>query len=141
MPSIDFYLINEGDSSSRLKFICRLVEKAYQQKHKVYLQASSQTESQQLDQLLWTYRDDSFIPHGIYNHGQEPFPPVQIGHDLTPDDHRDILINLSDDVPNFYQQFSRILEIISNDPTQQAKARDRYRFYREKGFEIKTHKI
>jgi DNA polymerase III subunit chi len=141
MPKIDFYILADTLMNARLQLACRLIEKAYQQKHQVYIQMQNQAEAEYFDRFLWTYRDDSFIPHNLYGDPQNPRPPIQIGFDQTPEDHRDILINLSDDVPSFYQPFSRILEIILNDPAGQSRARDRYRFYRDLSYEINTHKL
>jgi DNA polymerase-3 subunit chi len=141
MPKIDFYILADSTESAHRQLICRLVEKAYQQKHQVYIQTQNQREAEQLNQLLWTYRDDSFIPHNLYGETLKPLPPIQIGFNQNPEDHRDILLNLSDDVPSFYPQFSRILEVVSGDPVQQSKARDRFRFYRENNCEMTTHKI
>jgi DNA polymerase-3 subunit chi len=141
MPKIDFYILPETGRIPRLQLLCRLVEKAYPEKHQIYIHASDQNEATLIDQLLWTYREESFIPHGFYGDNLKPIPPVQIGFQTTPEDHRDILINLSDDVPSFYQQFSRILEIVSDDPEQKTKARDRYKIYRDQLCELTTHKI
>src|SRR5580704_7975288 len=99
MPRIDFYIIEEANPSARLRLACRLIEKAYKNKHRVYVHADSKAQAHQLDELLWTYREDSFLPHNLYGEGPEPAPPIQIGFDATPDKHRDILINLSKTIP------------------------------------------
>jgi DNA polymerase-3 subunit chi len=141
MPKIDFYLIPSPGEKERLAFACRLIEKAYKQQHRVYINTENQTIAHQLDELLWTYREDSFLPHNLYGEGPESAPPIQIGYNAVPDKHRDILINLSTVVPAFYTQFSRILELIPNDPTAQTAGRERYKFYRAANCEITTHKL
>jgi DNA polymerase-3 subunit chi len=98
-------------------------------------------QANQLDELLWTYRDDSFLPHNLYGEGPEPAPPIQIGCQVTPLKHRDILLNLSDDVPDFFPQFARILEIVTNEANIQTIGREHYRHYRACGHEISTHKL
>jgi len=137
MPTIDFYILSD---EARFQFACQLAEKAYQQKNRLYIHVQNSSEAECLDQLLWTYRDDSFIPHGLYKADATFRPPVQIGFNVLPEDHRDILMNLSDDVPDFYLQFSRVLEIIPSDPAQQSLGRNRYRFYRDHHCELKTYK-
>ncbi len=141
MPRIDFYILEEQTSQARLLLACKLIEKAYKSRHRIYIQANNQDEAHQLDELLWTYREDSFLPHNLYGEGPEPAPPIQIGFDATPDKHRDILINLNETVPSFYQQFSRLLEIVVNVPEIQAYAREHFRFYKSQGHDIKTHKL
>jgi DNA polymerase-3 subunit chi len=141
MPRIDFYIIEENNPRSRLLLACRLIEKAHKNRHRIYIQAENQAEAFQVDELLWTYRDDSFLPHNLYGDGPEPAPPIQIGFRDTPEKHRDILLNLSKQVPAFYTQFSRVLEIVSQDTDIQAAAREHYRQYRAAGYDINTHKL
>jgi DNA polymerase-3 subunit chi len=141
MTRIDFYIIEEANESARLRLACRLIEKAYKNRHRIYVHAEHQAQAHQLDELLWTYREDSFLPHNLYGDGPEPAPPIQIGFDATPDKHRDILINLSKDIPAFYPQFSRLLEIITTEPEIQTSGREHYRQYRADGHEINTHKL
>lgn len=141
MPKIDFYVLPEAAINAPLPFACRLIEKAYKQKHYIYIHTENRAMAHQLDEMLWTYRDDSFLPHNLYGDGPEPAPPIQIGFDVIPEKHRDILINLHPDVPAFYSQFARVLELIANNATAQETGRLRYRFYRTKNFEINTHKL
>ena len=141
MPQIDFYLLSSTTSHERWDFICRLIEKIYKQRHRVFIQTVNQTEAHHLDEYLWTYRDDSFLPHHIQGEGPDPAPPIQIGYTNTPVKERDVLINLSTPVPIFYTQFARVLEIVANDPGATVTAREHYRQYRHAGFNITTHKL
>jgi DNA polymerase-3 subunit chi len=141
MPKIDFYILATAAANTRLQFACRLIEKAYKNQHRVYIHTENQADAHTLDELLWTYRDDSFLPHNLYGDGPEPAPPIQIGFNVTPAKQRDILINLSNQVPAFFAQFNRILELIPTDPDQQELGRERFRFYRTQGLHIDTHKL
>jgi DNA polymerase-3 subunit chi len=141
MPKIDFYILSTDNESTRLDFVCRLIEKAYKNQHRIYIHTEERTLAHQLDELLWTYREDSFLPHNLYGEGPDPAPPIQIGFDIKPDKHRDILINLHKNIPDFFTQFSRVCEVISNHPECQAAARENYRQYRASGYEITTHKL
>lgn len=141
MPKIDFYVIEEKDPTAKLRLACRLIEKAYKNKHRIYIQTENKAEAHQLDELLWTYREDSFLPHNLYGDGPEPAPPIQLGFESNPEKHRDILLNLSKQVPDFYSQFSRILEIVSADENSQTASREHYRYYRAEGHDINTHKL
>ncbi len=141
MPKIDFYLIPGPSDRERLAFACRLIEKIYKQQRRIYIHTENQTVAHHIDELLWTYREDSFLPHHLYGEGPDPAPPIQIGYNTVPDKHRDILINLSPAAPEFYNQFSRVLELISSDPVATAAGRERYKFYRTQGYDIATHKL
>lgn len=141
MPKIDFYILTEGDADGRFQMACRLIEKAYRNQHRVYIHTENSTDAHTIDELLWTYREESFLPHNLYGEGPEPAPPIQIGFDLTPAKHRDILINLAHSVPAFYGQFARVLEIVANDVTIQTRSRENYRHYRTQGHDIASHKL
>ncbi len=141
MPKIDFYILATGTAKAHFQLACRLIEKAYKNGHRVYVHTENEKEAHAIDELLWTYRDDSFIPHNLYGEGPEPAPPIQIGFQEKPEKHRDILINLSHSVPAFFSQFNRILEVVSTDPDTQARARENYRAYRTQGHDITTHKL
>lgn len=141
MPKIDFYILPESSLQSCLQWVCRLIEKAYKQRHRVYIHTENKQLAHQLDEMLWTYRDDSFLPHNLLGEGPEPPPPIQIGFDQLPEKHRDIMINLSQEIPAFYRQFSRILEPVRDAPEAQQAGRERYRTYRSQGFDIQTHKL
>jgi DNA polymerase-3 subunit chi len=141
MAKIDFYVIQIPGAKPRLDLICRLAEKAYKNKHRIYIHANNQTEAYQLDELLWTYREDSFLPHNLVGEGPNLAPPIQIGFKEKPENHRDILLNLHQAVPEFYSHFTRVLELVPNDDESQAIAREHYRFYRAAGYDITTHKL
>jgi DNA polymerase-3 subunit chi len=141
MPRIDFYILDQAEEKSRLNLACRLIEKAYKNRHRIYVHTEDANKAHALDELLWTYREDSFLPHNLHGDGPEPPPPIQIGFATTPEKQRDILINLSKTVPPFYTQFARILEIVCNHPEIQADTREHYRYYRSQGHDINTHKL
>lgn len=141
MPRIDFYILNTGDLTTRLEFACRLAEKAYKNRHRLYIHTEHEQDAHQMDELLWTYRDESFLPHNLYGEGPEEAPPIQIGFGIVPEKQRDILMNLSNQVPTFYKNFNRVLELVANDSNHQAKAREHFKMYRAAGYEISTHKL
>lgn len=141
MPKIDFYILHEEGQTARLTFACRLIEKAYHNRHKIYIHTENQEDAYALDECLWTYRDDSFIPHHLVGDGPDPAPPVQIGFENKPEKQRDILINLSLKVPEFYTEFARVIELVSSDEAIQVISREHYRTYRTNGFSITTHKL
>lgn len=141
MPRIDFYILDAAGLSARLRLACRLIEKAYKNKHRIFINMDNAEEAHMLDELLWTYRDDSFLPHNLYGDGPEPAPPIQIGYQVTPNKHRDILLNLSKTIPDFYPQFTRVLEIVTNDTAIQNTSRENYKHYRNQGHDINTHKL
>jgi DNA polymerase-3 subunit chi len=139
---IDFYILSDENPDAHLRLACRLIEKAYKNQHRIYIHANNQDQAYQLDELLWTYRDDSFLPHNLYGEGPDTPPPIQIGFtDAAPEKHRDILINFNNIIPEFYKQFTRVLEIVSHHADTQEIAREHYRYYRSQQHDINTHKL
>ncbi len=138
---VDFYLLASDQEDARWLLACRLLEKAYAKGHKVYVLCNHQRDAELLDELLWTFKEDSFIPHNLQGEGPEPPPPIQIGHEKEPRGFNDILLNLSDAIPAFYPKFKRIMELVINEETKKEQSRMRYKNYRANGCELYTHQI
>ncbi len=142
MPRVDFYILDSSHSVGRLQFACRLTEKAYRLRHKVFILVESAEQQAHLDKLLWTFRAESFIPHGVKRaENREVLQPVVIGLDLDTNIKFDVFINLDctrDIVPEI---FDRIIEIIDEDEMIRESGRHRYRQYQTRGDTLSTHKI
>lgn len=149
MTRIDFYIIENGTEQTTDTFICRLTEKAWSQNNAVYLQAINEQDALKYDELLWSFNETSFIPHHVLHNktDQAETKNVLIGHqaDTTKEDipvtYHDVLINLNHEVPPFFSQFERVAEIITTDETSRIKGRERYQFYRDRGYALETHKL
>ena len=97
-----------------------------------------------VDSLLWTFKDTSFLPHGQVDKADVEKTPVLIGHGDPPEDLHDIMINMTSSVPLFFSRFDRLIEIVdqaSGADNNRTKARDRYRFYQERGYTLNTHNL
>jgi len=136
---VDFYVFDAAGKLPALRYACGLIERAYTAKEPVYVHAASKAEAEHFDTLLWTFKDDSFIPHQLFD--SENPAPVEIGYQTAPLHSTGLLVNLNPAFPDFYAQYGRIIEIVFSDPTMQQLARERFRQYREKGCELTTHKI
>lgn len=139
MPKADFYILEEASSQQALLFACRLLEKFYQEQKRAYVHMTSKIAAERLDDLLWTYEDNSFIPHSIYDLTSSA--PIQIGYENIAITPVEILLNLATELPIFYQQFNQIIEIVFKDSSMQQLARERYRLYRDQQYEIQTYKL
>ena len=149
MARVDFYVIRGNSESNRQHFACRLAEIAYRQKNRVHIQVQSDQVARRLDELLWTFRDGSFVPHDIVNSSQqeatsavtiavttavaEPAANAPAGADL--------LINLTESIPVDIGSFPRIAEIVTSDDDSLARSRKNFVDYRQAGHALETHKI
>lgn len=141
MTEVDFYILSDDDAQQRIHFACRLTDKAYRLGHHVYLHTESAQQTRELDELLWTFQQNSFIPHAVYQPGSDDQAPVHLGHDCEPDAGHAVLINLADEVPLFFSRFERVAELVNSDDTIRRQGRHRYSFYKERGYVLRTHEI
>jgi DNA polymerase-3 subunit chi len=140
-PRVDFYLLASSEPQARWLLACRLLEKAYLRGHSVFVYCNNQEQAELIDDLLWTFKEDSFIPHNLQGEGPEPPPPVQIGFQHEPRGFHDILLNLADIIPPFYQRFRRVMSLVSNQDECKELSRIHYREYRSKQCELHTHPV
>ena len=137
MTRIDFYQIDSDEAP--LLFTCRLIEKVYRQGLQIYVHTRSEAQSIEVDDLLWSFRDDRFIPHTLQSRHDEA--PIKIGHNAEPEDHQQVLVNLSLDVPDFFSRFDRVAEIVPLGEESRNSARQNYRFYKDRGYSLQYHEI
>lgn len=142
MSKVDFYVLRAAGDLARQQFACRLAEKAYRLQHKVHIHTANLEEARRVDELLWTFRDGSFVPHQLVQAtDDEPDAPVTIGckSDLSPD--CELIINLGSSIPAAVSSTGRVAEIVSADDDCKAVSRNRFVEYRNQGHTLSTHKI
>jgi len=96
---------------------------------------------QYIDRLLWTTPPTGFVPHCRPEDPLATLTPVIVGEAAAPLPHDEVLVNLRVEWPPFFSRFQRLVEIVSRDEGDRAGARERYRFYRDRGYEIRTHDL
>ncbi|HEC75316.1 MAG TPA: DNA polymerase III subunit chi [Methylophaga aminisulfidivorans] len=141
MTRVSFYILKTAQLEERQAFACRLAEKAYHQGHQVYIHTSSAEHSELLDEAIWAIRPDSFVPHEIVSDISNN-SPVLIGHeDKKPPRLMDVLINMTDEQPLFFSQFERVAEIIDERDESKKAGRERFQFYKQRGYELDTFHV
>ena len=135
MTKIDFYLV-KGDE---LLFACRLIALIYRRGHEVHVQTPSIEYAKKLDEKLWNYSEDAFIPHVLKEH---PFnAPIQICTSTDSPEHKDVFVNLSGSTPNFFSRFDRVAEVVPENESERSAARKAYTFYKQRGYEVSYHEM
>ena len=137
MTSVVFYSLDDRDESARMRFACRLSRRALREPLIVHLRTSSRDLSQELDQLVWDYPLGRFLPHAIAGTPESIGCRLTIGHELVTNVENGFLINLTDAIPEDWQQFERVAEIVI--APDKANGRDRYRQYRELDCYLEHH--
>ncbi len=142
MARVDFYVLAQAGEPSRHAFACRLAEKAYRLDNSVHIHANDEADARRLDDLLWTFRDGSFVPHHLLGGDRSGMPsPVTIGYGTMAIESRDLLINLCDQIPSFAKGFPRVAELVTSDEECRQSSRQRFKHYRDQGHTIETHNV
>jgi DNA polymerase III subunit chi len=137
MNRADFYILPENSMPDR--FACTMANKVWQNGNNVYIHSANREAAVLMDDLLWTFNDISFLPHDLcdgHNHGNAP---VLIGWNEHLPDNCQVMINLTEDIPATADKFSRIIEIVAGNKEFRQSARNRYRNYRDRGYELHDH--
>lgn len=136
------------DAGGRLLLACRLAEKAYSLGHRVYVHGDDRRQAEQFDELLWTFKQNSFVPHaltGDASAGELSLAPVLIGWEdaPAPGGPPDVLINLAESVPKFVADggYQKVLEVVDQEPAARAAARTRFKHYRDLGIQPDSHRL
>lgn len=137
MTQIDFYF----NAPSKLDVIRKLVVKASQAGSSVLLYTQDAALQQQVDLYLWISQTLSFIPHVSCQHPLAKQTSILIGDDASLLAKPDVLINLDMGVPDCFARFNRLLEVVAEDAEDRELSRQRFRFYRERGFNLITHDL
>ncbi|MFZ1342619.1 DNA polymerase III subunit chi [Thiothrix eikelboomii] len=140
MTRIAFYVGSSQHLQARLLLACKLVEKALAQGLQVYIHTDQFSTSTRLDELLWTYSDLSFIPHALAPSTERGLK-VLIGHDSEPPEPCELLINLSNETPSFFERFERMAEVLDQEETILVAGRKRYQTYRNHGYTLDYHQL
>lgn len=139
MTKIDFYVLPETTGEARWLFACKLAEKVQRMGMRVLIAVDSAADAQQLDDLLWTFKPESFVPHQLLG-GNKP-APVEITCSDQAGDHQGLLLNLSKTIPTWFSRFERVSEVVIQEPQMLATSRERYSFYKSRGYPIDTRKL
>ncbi|SAL10439.1 DNA polymerase III subunit chi [Caballeronia humi] len=135
MTRIDFHS-NVGDS---IAYACRLVRKAYLSGEPIVVLAEP-ARLAAFDEQLWTFSPLDFVPHCMAGSPLAAETPVVLAANLDDVPHHRILVNLSMTVPPQFARFERLLEVVGNEEQELVAGRERYRFYRDRGYALNNYK-
>jgi DNA polymerase-3 subunit chi len=143
MPQVDFYILQGNAAAARLKFACRLIEKAYLEGQRVLIRVDDAQELETLDALLWTFADGAFVPHEPLGGDDTAATPVLLTAGSLPAQLEGfaVLIDLGLSGDPAAVAPARLVEIIDADETRRRRGRERFRSYRERGWAPATHNI
>ena len=134
MTEISFYTF----ADNKLTVARQLTAKAVARGLQVMLYTPDTALANKLDGMLWTTPAQSFLPHCKDTHALASQTPVLIGENVDALLQADVMINLHHERPAAFSRFGRLLEIVSTHDEDIEQGRQRYRFYRERGYALTT---
>jgi DNA polymerase-3 subunit chi len=141
VAEVSFYILPTESLEDRYLFACKLIEKAYRSGSFCYVLTESADQSRIIDNLLWTFRAGSFVPHQLFTGNLPEFEKVVLIGTLSPPENwQKIVFNLSTHYPELGPKTERVLEILDNSEQTKEAGRARYRQYQKSGMVITTHK-
>jgi DNA polymerase-3 subunit chi len=137
MTRIDFY----SNADPKLQVACQLVAKVIREHLQVVVYAPDHDTARSVDRLLWTYQAIGFVPHCLASDPLAAETPVVIAFDDSEAAHYRVLLNLHVDSPPAFSRFERLVDLVGSDEDDRQRARSRFRFYRDRGYEIHHHDL
>ena len=137
MTQIDFY----SHADNKLQVACSLSVQALERSLRVMIYTADADTTDKLDKLMWCYPAIGFIPHCRATDRLAAETPVIIDHLAEPLPHDEVLLNLHPAFPPFFSRFQRLIEIVGTDEKDSRAGRERFRFYRDRGYEIRHHDL
>jgi DNA polymerase-3 subunit chi len=133
MTKVDFYT----GVDDKLHAACQLSHKAMLAGVRVLLHAPDEATAEELDRLLWHYPATAFIPHCRAQHPGAQEMPVTVSHQSDMFPHSELLISLHTACLPFFSRFERLIEIVGGEEQDAQLGRERYAFYRDRGYEMR----
>ena len=129
MTYIDFYFNVEN----KFNKIHEIIEREIVRKRKIFIHVDDLNGAKALSDFLYTASLPSFLPHSVGHY--EEMTPIHIdwNHKFVSDD---FMINLKSDILPAFSRYLRLIEIVSQNEEDKKTARDRLKFYRDRGYEI-----
>ncbi|USD65588.1 DNA polymerase III subunit chi [Vibrio sp. SCSIO 43136] len=146
MAIATFYIVNpdseQATETGFLAYAVFLAQHFAKQGAKVYLNAHNKSQAEALAECLWQVEPEQFIAHNLLGEGPKGGTPIEVGHSgLKPSWHRQLVINLANDQTNFARTFQQVVDFVPCDEKAKQLARERYKIYRQSGFELQTIEI
>lgn len=132
MTRIDFYT----NAEPKLQVACQLAAKAIRQSLRVLIYAPEETLAHAIDKLLWTFPATGFLPHCMARDALAAETPILIARTSEASAHDQVLLNLAPESPESFSRFQRLIEIVGVEPADRQAGRERYRYYRDRGYEV-----
>ena len=141
MTKANFYLLKQDTEQARRLLACRLAEQQTKQGQRVCILTDSPDAAHEVDQLLWSFTPESFVPHALADDAQAANVPLVIAHGNTAPAGTTCILNLGNDPPLSQPTLTAIAEFVTNDDEAKARSRARWALYKQLGYELQHHQL
>jgi DNA polymerase III subunit chi len=135
LTRIDFHI----HLPDKLNYGCRLVRRIRQAGKRILVWSDDPARLSDFDQALWTFSDSDFIAHVRSSDPLAPVTPVVLALDSPDTEHHEVMINLGNSTPPTFSRYDRLIELVGLEEDDRTRARERFRFYRDRGYPMQTH--
>lgn len=137
MTLIDFCFNVTG----KPELVARYAGKSLRQANRLFIYTPNADATEKIRRLLWSHEQTSFLPHCSSRDRLAAETPIIVDHEAENLVHDDILLNLCTEFPPFFSRFQRLIELVGHDEADKVAARARFRFYRDRGYDIRRHDL
>jgi DNA polymerase-3 subunit chi len=137
MTTIDFYT----HCADRFEVASRLVAKAWAQHGTVRVLTDGPRTTEEFGRFLWLWPATGFMPHCQLGSPLAAETPILVDHALEHEGPATVLVNLHASAPPFFSRFERLAEIVTRDETDVVTGRERWKFYKARGYEIRSFNL
>ena len=138
MTKVDFHILPSIQEEDRLLYVARLTQKARKQSLDVLIAVEDDLQKSALSERLWNLSSESFLAHESVD---DNYCSIQISTNDNCGQHHQVLINLRKQTPAYFSRFERLFEVVSQEPSILATSRERYRFYKDRGYQLSQHDL
>lgn len=127
----------------KLAYACRLLRKAAGMGSRVVVTGEPEL-LRALDTELWTFSALEFVPHchaGSADGQVLAASPVVLADSPRGTPHHDVLVNLGGRVPEGFERFERLIELVTPEEGDRQQARTRWKHYADRGYAITRHDL
>lgn len=145
MKRVQFYLLSQatvGDYSATEAQACELAASAWRLGKRVLIACETEAQALNIDEMLWARDPDSFVPHNLSGEVTQYATPIEVSWKGKRNaQRRDVLISLQNELPDLINSFSQVIDFVPVEETEKAQARERYKQYRQLGWQLETVQV
>lgn len=139
VKQVQFYVLTQDNIYEQA---CDLAAKAWRLGKRVLIACETEQQAFEIDERLWAREPDSFVPHNLSGEVTQYATPIEISWKGKRNaQRRDLLISLQQAIPEYVASFTQVIEFVPIQETEKAQARERYKQYRQMGWQLSTETL